>query len=84
MPFIAIILLAFFNLIAGFKINIFIFWLPAVIISYSLKKLALKKAITENKDLDYIEAIEKEINTAKWAGIMVLGLTVVEVIYRYS
>lgn len=84
MPFIALILLAIFNLLGDFKINIFIFWLPAAIISYLLKKMALKKGTIENKDSEYIESIEKEINTAKWAFIMILGLTVVDAIYRYS
>lgn len=46
--------------------------------------MALKKAITKNRDTEYIEAIEKEVNTAKWAGIMLLGLAIVDAIYRYS
>lgn len=58
--------------------------LPAAILSYFLKKLALKKAITENKDSYYKETIEKDINTAKWAVIMILGLAFVDFIYRYS
>lgn len=57
---------------------------PFVAISYFLKLSALKKAKIENRDLDYIEAIEKEINTAKWAVIMIIGLGVVEAIYRDS
>lgn len=84
MPFVAIILLTIFNLLAGFKINIFIFIFPAVLISYFLKKLALKKTTIENRDSDYTEAIEKEINTSKWAVIMLLGLGIVELIYKYS
>jgi hypothetical protein len=78
MPFIALILFAIL------KKSIFFYMLPAAILSYFLKKLALKKAITENKDSYYKEAIEKDINTAKWAVIMILGLAFVDFIYRYS
>ena len=82
--FLALILFSIFNLLAHFKINMLVFMLTTVIISYSLKKMALKKAITKNRDTEYIEAIEKEVNTAKWAGIMLLGLAVVDAICRYS
>ncbi len=84
MIFLALILTAIFNLLIHIKISMLFFMFPAVLISYFLKLLALKKAITENKDLDYIEAIEKEIYNAKWAGIMLSGLGIVDVIYRYS
>jgi hypothetical protein len=46
--------------------------------------MALKKAKIENRDADYIETIEKEINNAKYASIGLLGLAVVEAIYKYS
>ncbi len=82
--FLALIIFSILNLIAHYKIILSVFILPAFIISFSLKKMALKKARIENRDSDYIEAIEKEINTAKWAGIGLLGLAVVEAIYRYS
>lgn len=84
MIFLALILTAIFNFLFHIKISMLFFMLPAVLISYFLKLSALKKAITKNKDLDFIEVIEKEINNAKWAGIAVLGLGIVEVIYRYS
>lgn len=62
----------------------FLLILPFAAISYLLKLSALKKAKIENRDSDYIEAIEKDINTSKWAVIMILGLAVVEAIYKYS
>lgn len=62
----------------------FLLIVPFAAISYLLKLSALKKARIENRDSDYIEAIEKEINNAKYASIGLLGLAVVEAIYRYS
>lgn len=57
---------------------------PFLAISYFLKLSALRKTMIENSDSDNIEAIEKDINTSKWALIMLLGLGIVELIYRYS
>lgn len=62
----------------------FLFMFPFLAISYFLKLSALRKTMIENSDSDNIEAIEKDINTSKWALIMLLGLGIVELIYRYS
>ena len=81
--------LSYFAVVPGlilmtfFKLKLLIF-IPFIAIAYFLKKMALKKAKIENRDADYIETIEKEINNAKYASIGLLGLAVVEAIYKYS
>ena len=62
----------------------FLIVIPFIAISYFLKKMALKKANTENKSSEYIEAIKNEIDNAKWAVIVTLGIAVVDAIYWYS
>lgn len=62
----------------------FLIIVPFAAISYLLKLSALKKAKIENRDSVYMEAIEKDIDTSKWAVFMILGLAVVKAIYRYS
>ncbi len=81
--FLALLLFAIFSFLTEIKVDMILLLIPTVAISYLLKVWALKKANSENQDEEYINALQKEIKTAKWAGIALLCFAGIKIIIQF-